>query len=218
MSKFSKLEAIAETPLSDLIVTTPHERSVRSFKKLICPPPAAKTEPADSLAALVDSGQAGGTVIDASVAILQTQTPAQTAIAKPSLVAVLEFAGYVDHSVPVSAFQGTPQIAPLAFSPRVPSLHPVVGNGALSDSSCLDLTGQAGGIPYTHVMHSFEHDFYKRDDDLSHCKICGGAEGSLPTLCPGRRMTVEEQDAVYANRLNFSSGPMIGAQWWVSLL
>ena len=61
MSKL-KLEAIAETPLSDLIVTTPYQRSVRSFKKLICPPPAAKTEPVQGLAALADSGQAVGII------------------------------------------------------------------------------------------------------------------------------------------------------------
>ena len=63
----------------------------------------------------------------------------------------------------------------------------------------------------------FEHDLYDREDDLSHCKICGGAEGSLPTLCPGRRMTAVESDAVYAGNLNFASGPMTSAQWWTAM-
>lgn len=38
---------------------------------------------------------------------------------------------------------------------------------------------------------------------LSSCTTCGGGEGSLPTDCPGRRMTCEEADAVYAGTLDF---------------
>jgi hypothetical protein len=41
---------------------------------------------------------------------------------------------------------------------------------------------------------------------LYSCVTCGGAEGSLPTDCPGRRMTSEEQDEVYAERLNYVRG------------
>jgi hypothetical protein len=58
------------------------------------------------------------------------------------------------------------------------------------------------------------HDFFDRDDELQHCKVCGGAEGSLPTLCPGRRMTEEEQDAVYAGELDFNMGSTYEAEWW----
>jgi len=36
------------------------------------------------------------------------------------------------------------------------------------------------------------------------CTTCGGAEGSLATYCPGRRLTVEEQDAVYNGQLDFT--------------
>ena len=57
-------------------------------------------------------------------------------------------------------------------------------------------------------MH--EHELYKtgdvdapsaildRNDEvvLSLCKVCGGAEASLPLICPGRRMTADELDAV----------------------
>ena len=64
----------------------------------------------------------------------------------------------------------------------------------------------------------FEHKLYDRDDDLSHCRICGGAEGSLPTLCPERRMTAAEQDAVYAGELNFNTGPMTAARWWKAIV
>lgn len=35
------------------------------------------------------------------------------------------------------------------------------------------------------------------------CKRCGGGEGSLPTDCPGERMTAEEKDLVYAEKLNY---------------
>lgn len=66
-------------------------------------------------------------------------------------------------------------------------------------------------------MGKYDHQFHERDDDLSHCKVCGGAEGSLPTLCPGRAMIQEEQDAVYAAELDFNTGPMVGAQWWTKL-
>lgn len=58
------------------------------------------------------------------------------------------------------------------------------------------------------------HDFYEREDDLSHCKVCGGAEGTLPTLCPGRRLTLEEQELIYNNRLDYDHGPMSAAIWW----
>ena len=61
--------------------------------------------------------------------------------------------------------------------------------------------------PYDHVLHT-------HGEELQYCSVCTGAEGSLPTLCPGRKMTEEEERAVYANELNFNTGPMTGAQWW----
>lgn len=39
------------------------------------------------------------------------------------------------------------------------------------------------------------------------CARCGGVEGSLPTDCPGDRMTAEEANAVYEGDLNFIRGP-----------
>lgn len=54
-----------------------------------------------------------------------------------------------------------------------------------------------------------EHDFYDSEDGLAHCKVCGGAEGSLPIECPGRRMTAQEEDEVYAGSLQFSN-----SKWW----
>jgi hypothetical protein len=38
---------------------------------------------------------------------------------------------------------------------------------------------------------------------LSLCKRCGGGEGSLPTNCPGVRMTKEQEDKVYAGELDY---------------
>lgn len=50
------------------------------------------------------------------------------------------------------------------------------------------------------------HVFHDRTDGLKHCKICGGAEGSLPTDCPGVKMTPEQDDAVYQGLLDYTGG------------
>lgn len=42
------------------------------------------------------------------------------------------------------------------------------------------------------------------DGGLSHCERCGGAEGSLPSSCPGLRMQPKVVEAVYAGRLDFT--------------
>lgn len=51
-----------------------------------------------------------------------------------------------------------------------------------------------------------DHDYYDREDGLSHCKVCNGAEGSLPTHCPGTRMSADTDDQVYAGVLDFRDG------------
>lgn len=53
------------------------------------------------------------------------------------------------------------------------------------------------------------HDFHEREDDLAHCKVCGGAEGSLPTDCPGVKMTSEQEDKVYGCELDFRCGEWV---------
>lgn len=40
--------------------------------------------------------------------------------------------------------------------------------------------------------------------NLFMCKRCGGAEGSLPTDCPGEKITREQADAIYAGKLNYT--------------
>jgi hypothetical protein len=42
--------------------------------------------------------------------------------------------------------------------------------------------------------------------NLFMCKVCKGAEGSLPTDCPGRKLTDAEEDAIMAGRLDFKNG------------
>lgn len=41
------------------------------------------------------------------------------------------------------------------------------------------------------------------------CDICNGAEGSLPTHCPGRRMTEEEEKLVFNGSLDYQNGKWI---------
>lgn len=39
---------------------------------------------------------------------------------------------------------------------------------------------------------------------LSLCTVCGGGEGSLPTDCPGKKMTVEVESLVYSDQLDYT--------------
>jgi hypothetical protein len=41
---------------------------------------------------------------------------------------------------------------------------------------------------------------------LAMCAVCRGVEGSLPTECPGREMTGQEQARVYEGALDYSGG------------
>jgi putative hydrolase of HD superfamily len=52
------------------------------------------------------------------------------------------------------------------------------------------------------------------DGGLFDCVRCGSFEGATTTRCPGRSMTAEEVDAVYAGRLDFRCKPD-GSGWWV---
>lgn len=44
------------------------------------------------------------------------------------------------------------------------------------------------------------------DGGLASCDVCGGAEASLPTHCPGKPMSHQEQDEVAAGVLDFVDG------------
>jgi hypothetical protein len=56
-----------------------------------------------------------------------------------------------------------------------------------------------------------KHDFHERDDELAHCKVCNGAEASLPTQCPGKKLTSGEEDMIQAGTLDYNNG-----KWWVA--
>lgn len=45
--------------------------------------------------------------------------------------------------------------------------------------------------------------------ELFHCSVCNGAEGSLPTECPGRKMIEREEAAVYAGDIDYKNGQWI---------
>ena len=57
-----------------------------------------------------------------------------------------------------------------------------------------------------------KHEYHDREDGLTHCKTCGGAEGSLATECPGYRMTESEEDSVYAGKIDFLDGRWVSAR------
>lgn len=44
------------------------------------------------------------------------------------------------------------------------------------------------------------------DGGLSACTRCGAFEGAWPDDCPGQKMTAEQNESVYAGRLNYRDG------------
>lgn len=47
------------------------------------------------------------------------------------------------------------------------------------------------------------------DGGLALCTVCKGAEGSLPTECPGYAMDGSTQEAVYAGDLDYQGGKWV---------
>lgn len=41
---------------------------------------------------------------------------------------------------------------------------------------------------------------------LSLCKVCGGAEGAMPTDCPGKPMSDVQLDDIHAGNLDYFAG------------
>ena len=56
-----------------------------------------------------------------------------------------------------------------------------------------------------------EHKLYEPEgkEGIYICSVCRGAEASLPTECPGRRMTEKEQDKVQAMLIDYVHGKWI---------
>lgn len=46
---------------------------------------------------------------------------------------------------------------------------------------------------------------------LTHCMVCGCAEGELPTDCPGERLEPRERAAIYAQYVDFRDGEWVRA-------
>lgn len=54
------------------------------------------------------------------------------------------------------------------------------------------------------------------DGGLFACARCGSFEGATTTHCPGRKMTADQHDAVYAGTLDFRR-KADGSGWWVAV-
>lgn len=48
------------------------------------------------------------------------------------------------------------------------------------------------------------------DGGLGICKVCGGAEGSLPTECPGEKMSQQQDHSVFIGIIDFKGGEWVG--------
>lgn len=46
-------------------------------------------------------------------------------------------------------------------------------------------------------------------EGLAKCTVCKGAEGSLPSTCPGRPMSYDERELVFTGKLDYFRG-----KWW----
>lgn len=66
-------------------------------------------------------------------------------------------------------------------------------------------------------MTKLEHKLHKCSDcecnvcsgGLALCEVCRGAEASLPSECPGRKMTAVEEDHVQAGNIDFKNGQFL---------
>lgn len=59
-----------------------------------------------------------------------------------------------------------------------------------------------------------EHDLRVNDDGLSWCAVCGGAEDTLPTECPGELMDAIQAEDVIAGRIDFVYGQWLDRSKW----
>lgn len=53
---------------------------------------------------------------------------------------------------------------------------------------------------------TYEHALDDPGDWLTHCRVCNGSDGSMPTHCPGRRLEASQKEAIYAGSLDFIAG------------
>ncbi len=46
---------------------------------------------------------------------------------------------------------------------------------------------------------------------LSLCKVCGGAEGAMPTDCPEKLLNEQQLEDIYARRIDYRCGEWVAA-------
>lgn len=68
-----------------------------------------------------------------------------------------------------------------------------------------ELENHLTGCPYDPDSHSCPI----CDGGLALCRVCRGVECSLPTECPGRELTDQEEDDICAGRLDYINGKWI---------
>jgi hypothetical protein len=116
-----------------------------------------------------------------------------------------------DDDVPAAAPAESPAPAPDTRGTKAPATPPAQAPAETPAGAAAVTPAAPPQDPYLHGITSRLHDYEKRDDDLASCRICKGGEGSLPRDCPGVAMTGEQQNEVYAGRLDFRHGA------WVTL-
>jgi len=62
-----------------------------------------------------------------------------------------------------------------------------------------------------HVLHKCdEHGCYVCNGGLGLCTVCGGAEGEMPTDCPGRTLSEIERASIMRGDSDFRNGQWVG--------
>jgi hypothetical protein len=60
-----------------------------------------------------------------------------------------------------------------------------------------------------HKLHECNKEgCYLCESGLAYCEVCGGGEASLPSECPGIRMTGEQESGVQMGEIDF-----VGGEW-----
>ena len=71
------------------------------------------------------------------------------------------------------------------------------------------LVTHENGCPYTDDL------YYEQcpicDGGLAVCEVCNGAEGSLPSECPGRKLSACEEEEIMLRNIDYKNGK------WISL-
>lgn len=73
---------------------------------------------------------------------------------------------------------------------------------------CDDVSSQPWAVErYNREVPGYPVHLYEdREDGLGNCLVCGGAECSMPTDCPGERITPDQADAICDGTTDYWSG------------